>query len=330
MKQNVKGWLFLILAAAVPSCLGLVYRIEAFSMRLAEFLILGVAVAGALFLIGYRALGSMPAWAVMALGFPVCYIASGNLPTAILIYTACCGAPLAVSIFWPNFKNIRALTMAALPAAGGIWLGGALLYSKLHFGSWALSSITTRIGWRYLALLKELEGVYAQFYQGDPPPEVGQMFELLREAGKFIGFGGISLAAYILFGSFFISVWLGDRLGSEERWLGSWAELIPSRGISLVYAVASLIWLFLPTGDAQVLQAVLNLFGFLFVFTGVYILRGWMHRKNFKPFWRFILCFLLFALALFSAGGGLLSPYALLSLLGFFIATAPRVRIMKK
>jgi len=148
-KERTKGWLGLFGTLLILFYIGSVYRIGGFSAGFALVLLSGILAVPAVLLASYRRVGSLPAWATVAAAFPVLYLAAGDTATAALAWALLCGTPLAVTFSWPYYKKLAPLTSPALPLAGALWMGGALVYSKLHFGSWDVSAMTARIAERY-------------------------------------------------------------------------------------------------------------------------------------------------------------------------------------
>lgn len=322
MNPKIKGWLFMGIAIAIQLYTAALYRLELFSINFGLTLLMAAVATAPFYLIAYRNLGTFPAWLGLALGFAACYFGSGDAGTAILIYTLCSATPLAVTLFWPTHPRIRPLAMITLPVAGGLWIGGAFLYTKLHFGAYDLPAITRQISYRFGGVIDELEAFYEKIYTGRMPAQIPDLMDQLRELAPTIGFFGIMIVAYLLFGGFFISVWLADR-SAPKRWLGSWADLIPGRGAALLYMGCYLVVMFLEEKAAENLIAVCQLFGFLFVFTALYVLLRILRRKNWNPFLRFLMIGGLFLLSFMTVGGALTSPYAILMLAGAMLASTP-------
>lgn len=321
--------------------LGYTYQVGGWSMSYTLVLAAATIAAPPLYLTGYRLVGSFPAWIAMAAGLLFCWLGGCDIGTALLSWAFCCGTPLAVSLFWPNFPRIKLLCMAALPVAGGIWMAGALGYARLHFGSWDLSAITNRIGDYYLKTVDLLETAYrqslssmeAQLQQiyGDQLPKVMEEVELAikltREVSHEVSFQMIVMIAYGLLGLFFFGVWVADRAASpsvKERWLGSWSTLIPGRGISWLFMTAKIFSLFIGGTMAYTLFAVFDLFGYFYVFAALYYLLQFLRKKNWAPWIRGGLIGLLFILSYVFSGSLALSPYMLLMLVGLWIITSPK------
>lgn len=328
-KKNFKGWLDLGAASLILLYASWIYRGAGFSGAFALTLGAAMLCAGGFYLAGFRRLGSVPAWIALALGGLLSYLGCGDGATAILIWALCCGTPLAVSLLWPNLQKVRPLSMAALPLAGGIWLGGTLLYCKLHFGSWSASAIVARIAEKYLLAVDQMEQIYHQIYPEGFPEQLVKMLEMMKEMDRTIGFFCVVSIAYGLVGSFFAHIWMADRL-AEERWLGSWSALIPSRGISWLFMLGYFFTMFLAEPYYTNVTATFHLFGFFYVFTAFYALLQLLRRKNCGRFLRRLIIGVLFALAYVTAGNALLSVYSISMMVGLVIATAPRIILIKK
>ncbi len=327
-KSSFKGWIFLGLVPLILLYIGVLYRIGGFSPASVLMLMAAIPGVGLLSLTGYRLVGSVPAWVAMLLGLLAAFIGCGEKGTAVLIWALCCGGPLAVSLLWPNLPRIRPLAMGALPVAGVFWLGGSLLYAKWHFGTWQLAAVTRRIAERFLALIDQMEAVYREIYPEGFPEDLENMFTLLREQDQAMGFLMISFLAYLLLGSFFGCIWAADRIASPDRaarWLGSWASMIPTPGISWLYFIAYFAAPFLKESVQQTAVAVLNLLGFFYVFTALYTLLRLLRQKNWPPAVQFLLIFAGFVMAFLSAGGSALSAYSLLLIAGLVVATSPSI-----
>lgn len=328
-KAKLKGWLCLGLATWILFYASSLYRSGGFSGVFTLALFGAVAGAGILYTAGYRLLGSLPVWAAMATGLIVCLFTCGEGGTALLLWALCCGTPLAVSLLWGKLHQVRPLALAALPSASVIWLLGVLLYGKLHFGSWALNVSVERVAEKYLVAVGQMEQLYQQIYPEGFPEQLVKMLEMMRGMDQTIGFFCIVFIAYALVGSFFLSVWAADRM-AQKRWLGSWAALIPSRGISWIYMLGYFFTMFLADPYYTNITATFHLFGFFYVFTALYALLQFLRRKNCGRFLRQLIIGVLFVLAYCSAGSSLVSVYSLLMMAGLVIATAPRVIIIKK
>lgn len=340
-RESIKGWLFLGIGSLILFYLGYTYQVGGWSINYTMVLAAVTIAAPPLYLTGYRLVGSVPAWIAMAAGLLFCWLGGCDIGTALLGWALCCGTPLAVSLFWPNFPRIKPLCMAALPVAGGIWLAGALGYARLHLGSWDLSAITNRIGVYYLKMVDLVETIHRQTLPsmeaqlrpiyGDQLPQVmeqaEQSIKLLREVSHEVSFQIIVMIAYGLFGLFFFGVWVADRAASpsaKERWLGSWATLIPGRGISFLYMLLNIFSLFIGGTFGITLAAAFDLFGYFYVFTALYTLHRFLRKKNWPRLLRGGLIGLLFLLSYTLSGNIVLSPYMLLLFAGWWIATAPK------
>ncbi len=340
-RESIKGWLFLGIGSLILLYLGYTYQAGGWSMNYTMVLAAAVIAAPPLYLAGYRLVGSVPAWLAMAAGLLFCWLGGSDIGTALLSWALCCGTPLAVSLFWPNFPRIKPLCKSALPVAGGIWLAGALGYARLHLGSWDLSAVTNRIAVYYLKAVDLVETVYrqnltsmeAQLQQiyGDQLPQVmeqaEQSIKLMREVSHEVSFQLIVMIAYGLFGLFFFGVWVADRAASpsvKERWLGSWSALIPGRGISFLYMLLNIFSLFIGGRMGISLAAAFDLFGYFYVFTALYTLLQFLRKKNWAPFIRGGVIGLLFILSYVLSGNMILSPYMLLLFAGWWIVTTPK------
>lgn len=328
-KTKFKGFLYLGIATLILFYASVLYRGGGFSGLFTLTLFGAMAGAGILYTAGYRLLGAAPAWAAMAIGLAVCLVGCKESGTALLLWTLTCGTPLAVSLIWSRRSKIRPLSMAALPLAGGIWISGALLYSKLHFSSWALNAPVARIADKYLAAVEQMEQIYRQIYPEGFPEQLTKMLEMMRGMDRVIGFFCIVFIAYALFGTFFLSVWAADRM-AEKRILGGWYSLIPSRGISWIFMLGYFFAMFLAEPHYTNIMATFHLFGFFYVFTALYALLQFLRRKNCGRVLRRLIIGGLFALAYCSAGNSLVSVYSLLMMAGLVIATMPRIIIVKK
>ena len=228
-----------------------------------------------------------------------------------------------MTLFWPYFKKILPLTSHALPLAGALWMGGALVYSKLHFGGWNLYAMTARIAERYVVMVDNMEALYERLYGEQLPAQLGEAFELLRTQSTAMGFYVIMMAAFALMGAYFLSILIADH-AVKGGWLGSWSKLIPGRGISWAFMLLFIAAQFIGGTHGATLLAVVYLFGFFFVFTGVYWIRTQMRKKQWPALAQVLLIGLLLVLAYCTVGGSLLSPYTILLYLGWWIATLPR------
>ena len=188
---------------------------------------------------------------------------------------------------------------------------------------------------RFGTLLEQMEAFYTDLYQqayNTPLPEqMVKFFELYRTQTERVGFYLIVMAAYALVGFFFFALFAADRsIPKDGRWLGSWKSLIPRRGISFLYMGSYLLVLLLAEKHYPALAAVLDLFGFFYVFTALYRLLQLMRRKKIPPIANALVIGLGFVLSYFSAGGAILSPYSILMYIGWWIATTPRWIIVKR
>lgn len=327
-RPSVKGWIFLGLTPLILLYIGGLYRLGGFSPLFALVLLFAIPGAGLLALTGYRLVGSVPAWSAMVLGLLTAFLGCGDKGTAVLIWALCCGGPLAVSLLWPNLPRIRPLAMAALPTAGALWLGGALLYARWHFGTWQLSAVTRRIAEQYLALVEQVEGIYAELYPEGFPEQLQGMLTLMKEQGQAVGFMLITYVSFLLLGSFFGCIWAADRIASphkKDRWLGSWGAMVPTPGISWIYFFSYFGVTFLNEQVRPVAVAVVTLAGFFYVFAALYTLRCFMRKKNWHSALQFLILFAGFTLSLFTAYGSALEPYSLLLILGLVVTTTPAV-----
>lgn len=331
-KEQIKGWISLGIVLLIQLYMGAVYRLGAFSLSYAFVLAIAMLVIPVLVLFGYRRVGSVATWLVMAAALPLLYYSARDAAATLLTWALCFGAPLAVSLCWPHYKAVKPTAKFALPVAGAVWLGGSLVYCKLHFGGWALYAMTERIAERYAGLAGQLHGVYQQAYGGALPEQLEALFTAMQAQAASMGFYLITMAVYALVGSFFISVFLADKsLPPESRWLGSWAGLIPGPGVSWIYMIVYLLVLFFADQNYQTFTAVLDLFGFFFVFAAVYRLMQLLRKKGVRAVWRVLLGVLMLVSAFFSAGGAMLSPYMVLMYLGWWLATTPKwIRQIKR
>lgn len=326
-KERVKGWLGLIGVLLILLYSGSVYRIGGFSAGFGLALFSAMIAVPALLLASYRRVGSLPAWAAIAVSAAVLCYATGDTATAVLCWAFCCGTPLAVTLFWPYFKKIGPLTAYALPAAGAIWLGGTLVYGKLHFGSWALYTMTQRFADGYAAMVDQMEILYQQLYNEQLPAQLGEMFDLMRSQAAAMGFYLITMIAFALFGLFFLAVFAADRSFPQAgRWLGSWKTLIPGRGISWLFMGAYILAQLMDGTHFLTLLAVLELFGFFFVFTALHWLLQILRKRGWHPALQVLVIGLLLIMSYFSVGGSLLSAYTILMYVGWWIATLPKIQ----
>lgn len=328
-KSKVKGWLYLGIATLILSYAASLYRSGGFGGMFTLALFGAMAGAGIFYAAGYRRVGSLPTWSAMALGLVLALLACGDWGTGALLWALCCGTPLAVSFLWPRKRTIRPLAMAGLPLAGGIWVLGALLYGKLHFGSWDLSVLTHRIADKYLSAVEQMEEIYLQIYPEGFPEAVVKMLEMMRGMDYAVGFFSITFIAYALVGCFFLSVWAADRM-AEKRVLGSWASMIPSRGASWLFMLGYFLTMFLPDPYYLSVAATFQLFGFFYVFTALYALLQKLRKKHCPRFWRRLIIGGLFALAYISGANSLVSVYSIAMMVGLVIATKPYIVIIKK
>ena len=336
LRKMSKGYLKGIFSLAVPLLLlyyiGVLYRLSSFSLTTAITLFCAVFSVPPLLLGGYRMIGTAPAWLAIAGAFPLLYYGSRNTAFTVLVWCLCCGTPLAVSVFWPRLREIGSLTYHALPASGILWLGGTLVYCKLHFGVWDLAAATERISYRYLLMVEEMESAYKLMF-GEPLPEpMPEGFEMMKTQSELMGFYVACMLIYALVGSWFLAVFLADRsLPADGRWLGSWKSLIPDRRVTVVFMTVYVLLVIFGSGRFAVnLKAVLDLFGFFYVFTSAYTLLQLMRKKK----WPKIVCwgvvFLLLGLSYFTAGSVFISPYLLMVFAGFWIVASPRIEIRKE
>ncbi len=340
-RESIKGWLFLGIGSLILFYLGYTYQVGGWSMNYTLVLAAAMIAAPPIYLTGYRLVGSIPAWIAMAAGLLFCWLGGCDIGTALLSWALCCGTPLAVSLFWPNFPRIKPLAKAALPVAGGIWLAGTLGYARLHLGSWDLSAITNRIAVYYLKAVDLTETLYRQSLPameeqlkqtyGNQLAQVleqaEQNIEVMREVSHEVSFQMIVMIAYGLFGLFFFGVWVADRAASpsaEERWLGSWSTLIPGPGISTLFMLGNIGSLFISGTLGFTLGAVFDLFGYFYVFTALYTLLQFLRKKNWPRWIRGGLIGLLFILSYVLSGNIVLSPYMLLLFAGWWIITTPK------
>ena len=323
-KEGFKGWLGLVGSLLILFYIGGVYRASHFSAGFCVALLSGILAVPAVLLASYRRVGSLPAWAAIVAAFPVLLYAMGDTATAVLAWVLTCGTPLAVTLYWPYFKKLRPMVAYALPTAGAFWMAGALGYSKLHFGSWNLYVMTERIAGRYSAMVEEMEVLYQNLYQENLPEQLKEAFQLLQTQAMAMGFYAVMMMAFALFGAFFLALWIADRAVKGGGWLGSWSVLIPGRGISWIFMLSYILVQFIGGPQIAAVLAVIYLFGFFFVFTGIYWLRGLMKKKQWPALAQGLLIGLLLILSYCSVGGALLSPYTILMYLGWWIATLPR------
>ncbi|MBQ3085289.1 MAG: hypothetical protein IJC46_07580 [Clostridia bacterium] len=328
MKVDFKGILFLMLAALLMGYTGSVYRVAGFGLELIFMLAICILAVSTLVLMAFRRVGTLLTWLMLGASLLLIYATAREAGTSLLIWSLSCGTALASSVFWPSARKIRPLAQYALPAAAVVWLGGALGYCKLHLGRWHLASITRQIGGRYYDLMEE---AVSTVYGEKIPAYLQEQLELLREGGVIIGFMLVALLVYLLFGCFFLSVWLADRsMGRKGRWLGSWETLIPGRGISMVFMLVHFLGLAMEGGSLLALTTALNLFGYFYVFTALYRLHCRWRKKNMNAVLRGGAIALLFALSLLSVGGSMLSVYTVAMYVGWFIASTPRVQMINR
>ena len=338
-KERIKGWLELLIAVGLLYYAGTVYAVGGFGIGMIYTLAFCLATVPVLFTDSFRRFG-MRSVLVMLIALGLTYAASGDPATSVLVWSLCCAVPAAVAFVWPRHRQIKPLAMHALPLAGGIALGGTLVYCKLHFGSWALNVMMERISLRLGSYLDQMEALYLSLFYADGvqnplPDQLAELFALMRQGLDTMAFSMILWVVYALFGLFFLSVCIADRNAARAggpRVLGPWRTLIPSRGISWIYMTGYLIVLLVGGSYAQTLIAVFDLFGFLFVFTALYRLLQFFRQKNMPSLLRKLLIGGLFAVAFATVGGGLLfSPYTILLYIGWWIATLPAViKIQKK
>ena len=324
-KGTVGGAVGLIAADLLLFYLGLLYRAYCFSFSFGTVLLCALGAVPPLMLAGFRRLGRAPAWLAVALAFPVLLYASENLAITVLVWALCCGAPVAVTLFWDRQKNLADLTFYALPFAALVWLAGAVGYSRLHLGGWSPERITQRVAYRYGLMVSKLEDFYTALLKDEMPEQLVNAFKLLNEQVPYAAFRIVALVCYGLMGCFFLGIFLADRsVPEEERRLGSWSVLVPRRRFGILYMLAYLGVTFFGEGTAAfTLKAVLDLFGFFFVFTAVYRLVGFMRKKQWPPLLRWVIAAVLFALSYLSAGDASLSAYMILLIVGWWIVTTP-------
>ncbi len=322
-KEQVTGGALAAMAVLVLLWTGFLYRPSGFGLHFIAVLVFAAAAVPALLLAGFRRLGGLPVWLAIALSLPALFFSSGDAATSVLIWALCCGTPLAVTLLWPRYKKIKQMTVYALPAAGAIWLGGALVYCRLHFGVWALSAMTDRIALRFTAMLDDAEELSLQLYDAETADQLSALFSLYRESAASMGFMLVMMAVYALFGLFFLSLLIADRsVPAESRWLGSWKTLVPGPGISWIYMLGYLLIMAVSGTQALAMDGVFCLFGFFYVFTALYYLLQWLRKKNLHPVLCGILIGVLFGLAYLTSGSALFGPYTILMYVGWWIATS--------
>lgn len=324
-KGTVGGTVGLIAADLLLFYLGLLYRAHCFSFFFGLVLFCALGAVPPLMLAGFRRLGRAPAWLAVVSAFPVLLYGSENLAVAVLVWALCCGTPLAVTLFWDRRKSLEELTFRALPVAALLWLGGAVGYSRLHLGGWSPERITQRIAYRYELMVSKLERFYTALLKEEMPEQLVSAFKILHEQVPYAAFRIVALVCYGLVGCYFLAILLADRsVPEKERRLGSWSVLVPRRGVGIFFMLLYLGVTFFGEGaGAFTLKAVLDLFGFFFVFTAVYRILGFMRKKQWPPLLRVGIVVLLFALSYLSAGDASLSAYMILLIVGWWIVTTP-------
>ncbi len=325
-KQQIFGWIAAAISAMILIYCGALYRLAGFTAFFAAGLFGAMIAEPILLLFAYRRLGTLPLWLFCGGFYALLWWSMQDPATALLSWGVCCATPLAVSFFWPAMRGIRPMAYYALPAAGGLWLAALLGYCKMHFGSWNLSALTQRLNEGFIAMAEQLEQAYLQLYEGALPEQLIEPMEQFKALSAQAGFSVIMALVYTLFGVYFAALWLADRsLPREQRWLGSWRALVPDRMVSRLYMPAYLIVIFLPSEKAAAFLAVLNLFGFFFVFTALYWLRRRFAARGMNSALQFFLIALMAAAAYLTVGGALLLPYSVLMCMGWWLALAPRL-----
>ncbi len=297
-------------------------------MAFALFLFLSAAVSGPVLLGIYRRFNQLVSVGLM-LAFGIGIFSMMKDPaTAVLTCTLCFAIPLAVGFLWPRFPHIKALTQGVLPITGGVTVGGFLVYCKLHFGVWSPYAAVERMGLRIGEAIQALRSLYAQVYEGKLLEQMNSILTLFSQNAETMAREIIFLSVYCLLGIFYFSILWADRAGIRQGQIsgcGSWAQLIPSRGISWLYMLGFLIMNFINLGNFyQSAAAAFTLFGFYYVFASVYLLDRFLRRKNLPLFVRVLIAGILLIAALLSAGNALFSPYSIMMYVGWWIATSPR------
>lgn len=325
-KEQLKALISLGLMALLLSYTASVYRAGGFSPLFGFSFGLSALVCAPLMLAFFRRMGAFACWAVTAVFGLLLGFAAGDAATAVLICAFCFGAPVAISFFWPRFKETKTLVMLALPAAGAIDFLGTLVYCRLHFGQWGFEAMIARITMKILHLFDQMEALYTQLYSGELLKQMQKYMAVFREQASALSFSVAMMVVYALFALFFISLYYADRRAAKDglgRWSGDWAGLIPGRGISWAYMGGYLLAMMAADPYYQVLSGVFGLFGFFYVFTALYRLLQYLRRKGIPPVIRGLLIGLLAVLSYFTAGGTLLSVYTILLFAGWWIATTP-------
>ena len=326
---KIKGVCNLLIGVFFLSYAGLVYRADGFSLGLFYLLLLCLAVVSPQFTRGLRRLGTLWGWSGMGAGLVGCWITADDFPTALLLWSLVCAIPLGLSCFWPLYGRIRPLAKRALPVSGGIAFLGSLLYSKLHFGSWSFEPMMKQIALRISNILLQTEQMVPQIYDEKFVAEYLALSQQMRQSPQqmhYMAFTVVLMVIYGLFGLFFWCVWRADRKAGADglgRTLGSWHTMIPQRTVSWVFMGCYLILLLFEGTFAQNLIAVLDLFGFLYVFTALYHLLQLLRKKNLPPLLCGGIVGALFVVSFLTVGGGMISPYLLLMYVGWWIATSP-------
>ncbi len=330
-KSTVFGWINILFSCWVFYLAGQQYAaggMIALSMTLPLWVVLTAPFLTA----AIRRLGNQWTWAGMAAGFGLLWFASGNWAATVLVWALCCAIPLAVSVVWPLHAKIKPLAMGALPLAGGIALGGALLFHKLRFGSWGVGLILQRIGLYFEIMIGEFQAMALPLYPAEMQEKMSAYFAFLQENASVLAFTVIYMAVYGLFGLFFWCVHSADRKAGKEgrgRLLGPWNTLIPSRGLSWAFIALYIATTFLGTGAAaQNFSAAVHLFGFLYIFIALYYFLQYLRKKNLPPMVSAAIVGALFIISYVSVGS--LFPYTVVLYIGWWIATMPVKIVIQK
>lgn len=327
------GWNFLLCAAMVIYTTTS-YNVGGFGLGMGALMLLCALVVSTQTLILFRRVGTLVGWSAMFALFLLAVLTTDDLGTGVLIAAFSIAAPLSVSIFWPTFKGIGALSKRALPLGGGILFLGTLVYNGLHFGNWDFSSMLGRTTQKMIAFTDQWEQMMNQIYGGELPEQMIAYAESFREQAGMMAYNLLLIPVFALFGIFFIAIFLADRKAKKEgasRWCGSWRALIPPRRISWLYMLINIISIFAGERLYLPLTGALNLFGFFYVFTAVYKLERFLAKKKLHGFWRGAIVVILFALSFITVGGSTLTPYTLLLFAGWWIATTPAwVTVIRK
>ena len=333
-KSKVYGWLNIGFCWLIMMELGTLCKATGGILSAVFMLPLCAVLTSMFFTSALRRLGTIDVWIGMGGAFFWVWYFSGALSATVLLWICCCAIPLAVSFVWPLHPQIKPLAMRALPVAGLLLGGGAVLFHKLRFGVWGISGIMERIELFWTMVFNAMEQQALQMYTGDKLKQISDILLVSRENLQSMVFSVILMVVYGYFGLFFWSVYSADRKAGKEglgRMLGPWHKLIPSQGLSYLYMGGYLLSLFLSGKAYENFLAVHNLFGFLFVFTALHRLLHFFRKVDLPPILRKLLIGGLFVSSYFTGGNPFMLVYTVLMFAGWWTAVSViRIKIVKK